>query len=264
MDGIHLSFAGAGRVATALCRRLLKTGYSIDLIVSRTEKTGKELASSVFAAWSDKLIFPKSTDIVIVAVPDHSLGSVLENLVCGENTIVAHTAGSFGLDVFPAGIKNKGVFYPLQTFSAGREINFREVPFLLEADEETTRRALHQLASSLSVKIDFVSKEQRRMIHLAAVFACNFTNHMLTAGYDIVTHAGIRSDILEPLIRETVSKAIESGPYGSQTGPAFRNDTNTIEKHLELLSLTPGFSQLYESVTSSIIEYYKNKKSDQF
>lgn len=259
MDRPHISFAGAGKVATALCRQLFKSGHPIELVVSRTEKSGRELAESVSATWSDKLVFPQSTAIIIVAVPDHSLTSVLENLLCGEKTVVAHTAGSYGLNIFPARIVSKGVFYPLQTFSAGREINFKEVPILLEADDEDSRKMLNDIASSLSTKIEFVSSERRRWIHLAAVFACNFTNHMLTAGYDIASNAGAGDDILKPLIRETVAKALEAGPSNSQTGPAFRNDFNTIEKHLELLSDNLAFRDLYKHITSSIIEYYKIK-----
>lgn len=259
MDKPHISFAGAGRVATALCRQLYKSGYPIDLVVSRTEKAAEKLALSVSAAWSDKPVFPQSSDVILVAVPDHSLAGVLDNLICGDKTIVAHTAGSCGLDVFPGRILRKGVFYPLQTFSAGREIFFQEVPILLESDDEGTRKMLQDIALSMSGNVDFVSTERRRLIHLAAVFACNFTNHMLTAGYEIASQTGFKSDILDPLIKETVSKALEAGPIGSQTGPAYRNDNITIAKHMELLSSIPEFKDLYKSVTSSIIEYYKNK-----
>lgn len=262
MDKSHISFAGAGRVATAICRQLYKTGYIIDLVVSRTEKSGKELAGSVSSAWSDQPVFPPTSEVVFVSVPDHSLRDLLGDLICGDKTIVAHTAGSYGLDVFPDRIKYKGVFYPLQTFSPGRVINFHDVPILLESDDETARNILYGIASSMSSDVQFIGVEQRRLIHLAAVFACNFTNHMLTAGYEIVSKAGIKAQILEPLIRETIMKALESGPSESQTGPAFRNDGNTIAKHLELLSSTPGIRALYEYITNSIIAYYKKDQSD--
>lgn len=259
MDKPHISFIGAGKVATALCRQLSKCGYSIDLVVSRTEKSAQDLASSVSAAWSTEAVFPQTSTVIIVAVPDQSLSAVLQNISCSVNTIVAHTAGSYGVDIFPEMLKRKGVFYPLQTFSAGREINFNEVPILLESDDEETRKVLQEIGLSISNRTEFVTTERRRWIHLAAVFACNFTNHMLTAGYDIASKSGVGDDILKPLIRETVAKAMEAGPSKSQTGPAFRNDLNTIQKHLELLSSNPALRDLYSYITSSIIEYYKIK-----
>lgn len=262
MDKPHISFAGAGRVAASLCKELYRSGYTVDMVVSRTEKNGESLAGSVSAIWSQNLIFPETTGLIIVAVPDNTLENVLNGIECDRNVVVAHTAGSYGTDVFPEKIRKKGVFYPLQTFSAGRSINFTEVPFLLESADEETRKILFEVASTLSDKIFFTDTEHRRMIHLAAVFACNFTNHMLTAGNEIVRNAGFQMNILEPLVRETLSKALEQGPERSQTGPAFRNDTITIEKQLSLLSSNPEFKQLYTSVTQSIIEYYKNRTSD--
>lgn len=262
MDRLHISFAGAGKVGIALCSELKRPGYIIDLVVSRTEKSAKSLAAFVSSSWSTTLSFPSSSDIIIVAVPDHSLEGVLNEIECASHTIVAHTAGSLGLDIFPGKIKRKGVFYPLQTFSPGRKINFTEVPFLLEADNEATAEMLHTVASSLSRNVSFVDAERRRMLHLAAVFACNFTNHMLAAASEIARNAGFHANILDPLIKETISKALEHGPEKSQTGPAFRKDVNTIEKHLGLLSSTPWLRDLYKPVTESIMEHYKTRNSD--
>lgn len=234
------------------------------MVVSRTENSGKPLAEKVGAIWSRFPEFPYSTDVIFVSVPDHSLETVLQNLKCGERTIVAHTAGSYGLEVFPQEIRRRAVFYPLQTFSPGRNINFREVPVLLETDDNEAAKILSGIASSISENVSFVGAERRKMLHLAAVFVCNFTNHMIAAGSDIVAAAGFDMEILHPLIKETVFKALEAGAADSQTGPAFRNDRNTIEKHLELLSSKPGFQELYRHVTQSIIEFYKPKKGDQF
>jgi predicted short-subunit dehydrogenase-like oxidoreductase (DUF2520 family) len=254
-----ISFAGAGRVASALCREFFRAEFSIDLIVSQTEKNGRSLADSCNALWSSELLFPDSTEVVIVSVPDHNLKSVLHKMRCSSDTLVAHTAGSFGIDVFPEHIKRKGIIYPLQTFTNGRKIDFKKLPFLLEASDEQSSAVLQMLAESIGGKAGFSDFENRRLLHLAAVFSSNFTNHMLTIGRDIALKAGFSFEILEPLIIETISKAVDLGPENSQTGPAIRNDQITIGKHLELLSFDPELHKIYSEMTRSIIKKYNKK-----
>jgi predicted short-subunit dehydrogenase-like oxidoreductase (DUF2520 family) len=255
-----ISFAGAGRVGEALCKELFHAGYCIDLIVSENEAKGKSLADYCKAEWSNDLVFPNSTKVIIVAVPDHRLKSVLESVTCCQETLVSHTAGSFGLDIFPEKIQRRGIFYPLQTFSKGRKVSFFDLPFLLESSDDESAGILKTLAESIGGKVHFVDTEQRRMLHLAAVFVCNFTNHMLTLGREVALKADYPFEILTPLIKETISKALDTGPENSQTGPAVRNDRNTIEKHLELLSFSSDLQKIYQEISQSIIEYYNNRK----
>jgi len=257
MKASNLSFAGAGNVAGSLCRILFQTGHRIVRIVSETETRGRGLSRECGASWSQELIFNGETDIIIVSVPDSRLANVLSGIKCHPETVIAHTAGSFGLDVFPEYIRNKGVFYPLQTFTAGREINFDGLPFLIEADNQITAKTLENLALSVKGKVHFTDLERRIKAHLAAVFICNFTNHMLTIGKEIASEADIPFQWFEHLVMETISKALEKGPENSQTGPAVRKDHNTIKKHLELLSLSPGLQKLYNDVTQSIILHHK-------
>ena len=132
---------------------------------------------------------------------------------------------------------------------------FSEIPFLLESSDDESSLILRNIAESINGKVHFVDTEQRRMLHLAAVFVCNFTNHMLTVGSEVALKAGFHFEILAPLIHETISKAMDSGPQNSQTGPAVRNDKNTIEKHLELLSFSTELQRIYNEMTLSIIEY---------
>lgn len=259
MRRYNISFAGAGRVASALCTELYSAGHKIIKIVSLTPSGGTLLAASCHAEWSNDLVFSDDTNVLIVAVPDHSLESVLNSIVCGRNTLVVHTAGSFGLDVFPDGIDNKGVFYPLQTFTRGRTINFERLPFLTEAENETSLEILDDLVESLKSKAYHAGAGQRQKLHLAAVIACNFPNYLFTESKTITENAGFSFDILKPLIEETLSKAFELGPELSQTGPAARNDNNTIEKHLELLSDSPQLQKIYRDISESIINYYKSK-----
>jgi predicted short-subunit dehydrogenase-like oxidoreductase (DUF2520 family) len=257
MDEIRISFAGAGRVAGALCRKMFQAGFKIDLIVSESEFSSRRLADFCEASWSTDLTFPDSSSVLIVAVPDKSLKSVLDNIICNPGTLVVHTAGSIGIDVFPEKFKFKGVFYPLQTFSYERQPDFKELPFFLEASDIRSYAILEDITESIGGNANFADAEHRRILHLSAVFACNFTNHMLTIGKEIAIKAGIPFNVLEPIIKETISKAIEIGPEIAQTGPAVRNDQNTIMKHMELLSFSPELQKLYSDMTDSIIKYHK-------
>jgi predicted short-subunit dehydrogenase-like oxidoreductase (DUF2520 family) len=253
----NISFAGAGKVASALCKELFNAGLKIDKIASITESYGRSLADACRASWSSDLQFPDTTNVIIVSVPDHELIKVLSKLKCKPNTLIVHTAGSFGMDVFPSNITHKGIFYPLQTFSKERKISFSNLPFLLESSDDESSIILQNLTELIGAKAYFVDTERRRMLHLAAVFVCNFTNHMLTEGQDLAKKAGFSLEVLKPLIKETVSKALENGPENSQTGPAVRNDHNTIKKHMELLSFSPELQKLYDDMTWSIMNYYK-------
>jgi len=259
MAQFRVSFAGAGRVAGALCNEMHCSGIRIVQVSSEKSTNGKSLARKCKAVWSSGLEFRDQADIIIVAVPDHRLQEVLGRIECPDNTLVAHTAGSFGLDLFPERIRHRGVFYPLQTFSEKRKIDFRDLPFFIETSDEKSSLILKKLAELLGGRVYFVDSDHRKMLHLAAVFACNFVNHMLTAGKEVTTKAGISFEVLKPLIQETISKALENGPEGSQTGPAARNDRNTIAGHMDLLSFSPDLQKVYREVTRSIIEHCKKQ-----
>jgi predicted short-subunit dehydrogenase-like oxidoreductase (DUF2520 family) len=257
VEKFKISFAGAGRVGSALCLKFFEDGHSLLKIVTPSPGRGKSLAAKVGAEWGSLPVFPEDTGILIVSVPDHRLESVLGKISCPPETIVVHTAASHGLEIFPAKILRRGVFYPLQTFTEGRRIDFRYIPFLLEASDKNTGQELENLALSLSRNVIFADAAKRSLLHVAAVFVCNFTNHLLTTGTELAQKAGFSQDILNPLIRETVSKALSGGPENSQTGPAIRNDLNTIARHIGLLEDDPELQKLYRAMTDSIINYYK-------
>jgi predicted short-subunit dehydrogenase-like oxidoreductase (DUF2520 family) len=263
MKRFAVSFTGSGKVASALIPVLLKKGHRINLIVSRGKEKGEALARTCSARWSDTPVFDEKTDIVIVAVRDSQLPEVLNSIRCSANTVVCHTAGSYGLELFPPAIARKGVFYPLQTFSEGRPVDLNEVPVFTEASDRPSLEILNGLAVSLGCKPMEADTEKRRMLHIAAVFVSNFTNFMLTNGEFISSKAGFEPDVLRPLILETVNKALAEGPFRSQTGPAVRNDLNTVKKHLDLLSFSPELQVLYSELTSSITELYKKRNSDE-
>lgn len=263
MKGYKISFIGAGKVAGALCRQLYREGFSITKIVSATGLRGEPLARSCNAEWSRSSVFDSNEDLIIVAVPDDLLPGILRGIKCPAKSTVVHTAGSFGLDVFPPFLGNTGVFYPLQTFSENRSISFSGLPLFLEASDEAALGLLRTIAGRIGAKVYMTSASQRAMLHLAAVFACNFTNHMLTAGKIISGNAGFSFDVLEPLIKETITKALEMGPETSQTGPAYRNDSGTIKRHIDLLSFSPELQGIYNEITQSIIKLYNKDPDDQ-
>lgn len=257
MSSYNIAFAGAGKVTSALCTVLYNSGHSIKKIVSPGKENGEKTAFSCGSEWSDKLDFSDNTDIIIVAVPDHSLTEVLASIRCGKNSIVAHTAGSFGLEVFPEAISRKGVFYPLQTFTKGRQVGFSGIPLFTEAADMETESVLRTLGESIGCTVHRSDADHRRLLHVAAVFVSNFTNYMLTSGKIITGESGFSFELLKPLIIETVNKALEGDPAESQTGPAVRYDINTIEKHTELLSFNRELQKMYKEISLSIMNYYK-------
>lgn len=260
VEVFRISFIGAGKVSGALCRKLYSEGCKIGRIVSRTEKKGQTLAHSCNSVWSDEYDFEHSDNLIIVAVADDELPRILKKIRCAPETLVAHTAGTLGLDIFPPQIKHKGVFYPLQTFSENHRINFRNLPLFLETSDDYSTEILLEIGRILGAKSHFTDTEHRRMLHVAAVFVNNFTNYMLTAGKQVAATADFPFDVLEPLIKETVSKALRIGPENAQTGPAVRFDEGTIKKHIDLLSFSPEFQRVYKELTRSMISYYKSSR----
>jgi predicted short-subunit dehydrogenase-like oxidoreductase (DUF2520 family) len=251
-----ISFIGAGKLAGALCMELYNAGYKIRTIISENGKSAAALAQKCKAKWSTELIIPEEIEFLIVAVPDHNLKLVLNEVVCSDDILIVHTAGSIGLDIFNERFKNTGVMYPLQTFSEGRKMIFKEIPFFIEASNPHTRLMLESIANQIGKSVYYTNSASRRMLHLAGVFVNNFTNLMLTEGKEIAVRAGFSFEELVPLLNETIKKAVEIGPENAQTGPAVRNDLNTIEKHLELLSFSPELRNLYREMSNSIIKRY--------
>ncbi len=259
MKSYRISFVGSGSVGGALCREFFTKKHTIVQIASRSGNSAIELSSYCKATPVENLNFDRECDIIIVSVPDYCLKKVIKEIRYTGNPVIAHTAGSYGLDVFPDHIKRKGVFYPLQTFSKERKVNISNVPFFLEASDRNTMDELKNIASILSNSVYESDENSRRMLHLAAVFACNFTNHMYILANMVCNKTPYAFNVMEPLIMETACKAIEIGPENAQTGPAIRNDIDTLKKHLKLLSFSSEMKSIYKIISNSIIEYYKNR-----
>ena len=248
-------------MASALCMELFSKGYRIEKIVSRSE-AGEALARKCGAVWSDTAEFSETTDIIFVAISDRNIGEALEKLKCSPNTIAAHTAASFGLDIFPEKIKRKAVFYPLQTFSYDRKIDFNGLPVFIESSDSAVSTVMVGVAESIGSKIFFADSQSRKALHLAAVIVCNFVNHLLVRGKEIAIKSGFSFEELKPLIAETIAKAFDNEPEKSQTGPAERNDKITIAKHLEMLSFDDDLKRIYNDISTSIINYHNRLKNN--
>jgi predicted short-subunit dehydrogenase-like oxidoreductase (DUF2520 family) len=248
---------GAGRVATALAIAFSEQKHSILKVISRSAAKAAALAARLGCEYADEPDVPAEAEVVIIAVNDDALGDVSAAMTCRGTPVIAHTAGSVGLEAFDrSSAINHGVFYPLQTFTHGRSYDFSSIPLFIESNNEKSRSVLETLASSLSSEVFYLKSEKRKFLHLAAVFACNFVNHLYNSGKEITAMAGMDFSVLLPLIRETMDKASDMGPEKSQTGPAVRNDKNTIEKHLDLLSFSPDLQKIYGVMTASIIKRY--------
>lgn len=196
-------------------------------------------------------------DCYIIAVPDDVVAQISDNLPF-ENRFVVHTSGSVSLNELNS--KNrKGVFYPLQTFSKNRKVYFNDIPLCLEATNQKDLELLKTMARTISSAVFKIDSEKRKHLHLAAVFVCNFVNHLYHIGHEITENHQLPFSILIPLIKETTSKIERGAPMAMQTGPAKRNDTSTMKKHLDLLDI-PIQKELYKLLSQAISESYGREK----
>ncbi len=244
---------GAGNVATFLAVELQAAGHRTGLVYSRTLANARKLGDRLKCRYTDdEGEIATAAGIKIVALTDEAIVAFAEKNILGQGLLV-HTAGSVPMDVFSGCSEDFGVIYPLQTFSPGRNPRKQGVPFCIEASNPGSLNIIRALASAAGNQVYEVSSESRMMLHLAAVIACNFTNHMYVLAEEAVLKAGLPFEILHPLVKETSLKAVERSPALSQTGPAARNDMIIIRKHLDLLSFSPELKELYHMITESIM-----------
>ena len=250
---------GAGNVATHLGIALQKAGCLILQVYSRTEESASALADRLLV---DYTIVPdeirRDADLYIVALKDAVLRQLAPVLVKGrEQALFVHTAGSMPMDLWKGLVKRYGVLYPMQTFSKQREVDFNTVPFFIEASAPAEVGVLRMVAVRLSPKVYEVTSGQRRHLHLAAVFACNFANHMYALSSHILEKQGISFEVMLPLIDETAGKVHELSPTQAQTGPAVRYDENVMSNHLAMLVDSPALQEIYKLMSKSIHEHHK-------
>lgn len=251
---LKISMIGAGNLATRLAGALHEAGCSIRQVYSRTMRSAESLAGQVGAQPICMLEeVDGQADILIFALTDKALPEVIP-MVAKRNpkALMVHTAGSMPMQVFAHHAERFGVFYPLQTFSKFRVVDFRPIPFFIEASDDEALQQLKSLAGVLSEKVYVADSEQRKRLHLAAVFANNFANHCYALAQQILEKYDLPFDALLPLIDETAAKVHDMAPLKAQTGPAIRFDENVIRAQENLLEGMTLSQQVYRLMSESI------------
>lgn len=250
-----IAIVGTGNIAWHLARAFRQSGIEVMYIISRAMDRATLLAGEVSAVpMDDPGKVQEQPDCYLLCVSDDALPEV-QAAYSGKGTLVAHTSGSTGISVLSAEGGATGVLYPLQTFTKGLNMEYGQIPFLVEGSDEVTTRRLERLAGQISGEVHVIGSAQRRKIHVAAVFACNFSNHLSAIADRLLRDSGLGFDLLRPLVTETLRKLENMPPLEAQTGPAVRNDLATIEKHLESLGRWPEEQELYRLLSENIIRY---------
>ena len=248
-----ITFIGAGNVASVLSSKLRNKGFEIVEILSKTEKSARDLALKLDCNFTTNLNDLQHTDLFVIAVKDDFIKETV-HLITDKETPIVHTSGCVGIDIF-SNKNNSGVFYPLQTFNKEIEMDFENLPICIESNNPSLASDLIDLANSITTSVHKLNSEQRKKIHIAAVFACNFSNHMLSISEDIMKKNNMDFSLLKPLIEMTFQKIKNNSPKDMQTGPAFREDEKVMEEHLKQLENRKAFKELYSKISESIINF---------
>ena len=246
---------GAGNLATHLGKALHAAGHDMVQVFSRTMQSAETLASFLDAEpLTDMAQVRDDADVYIFSVKDSALEQLISQLCGDDEKVFLHTAGSMPMSVFRGKALHYGVLYPMQTFSKQREVDFSIIPCFIEANEEFALKQIEGLAGQISRRVFQLSSEDRKYLHLSAVFACNFANHCYAASQELLQQHGIPFDVMLPLIDETAAKVHGMTPKEAQTGPAVRYDENVIGKQIQLLENQPYFQKIYDCMSKSIHE----------
>jgi len=256
---VHISFIGAGNIATQLALAFHRYNVIIDSIYGPTKSHVELLAEQVHAkAICELSAINSDSDFYFLCVPDNAIKEVISKMKVAKEAVIVHCAGSVHLNVFSTSFEHFGVFYPFQTFTKNKQIDFNKVNIFCEANSPEILGKILDLAKIISHHVLVLDSNQRLNLHLAAVMSCNFTNHLLALTYKICDENKLDFKYILPLIHETLQKAENGDPQINQTGPAIRGDHSTIEKHKELLETKPVLKNIYETLTYSI-QLTKNK-----
>ena len=259
IEDTPIVFIGAGNLATNLAKALYHKGFRIVQIYSRTEESARALAGQVEAEYTTDLQeISKEARLYIVSLKDAAFVELLPQITEGKpKSLLVHTAGSIPMSIWEGHAERYGVFYPMQTFSKQREVKFQEIPFFIEAIRPEDAELLKAIAATLSENVYEATSEQRKSLHLAAVFICNFTNHMYALAAELLEKYNLPFDVMLPLIDETARKVHELAPRDAQTGPAVRYDENVISNHLAMLADSPALQEIYKLMSKSIHEHHQ-------
>lgn len=233
--GRRITIVGTGNVGSHIAKALTRQKYDVSLIGSRM-LTG----------------LPEKSDVIIIAVKDDAIAETAKKLK-GKAECMAHTSGSVPMAVLEGCADAVGVFYPMQTFSKDVELNYPDIPFFIEGNSKEAETVLSGIARSISDNVRLANSADRKKLHLAAVFACNFTNHLMAIADDILKENGMDYTVMLPLLRQTIDKLYSIPPSQAQTGPAARLDRNVLDAHIDMLKGERHLKELYEEMTAQII-----------
>ncbi len=251
---------GSGNVAWSLAPALQDAGYNVSQVWSRNPYHAAELAAEVGAdAIIDLAEIRHDADIYIITVTDDGIASLASRLTARDGLCV-HTSGSVNADALSPITDTYGVLYPLQTFTKGRVTELSDVPVYIEAADPATLERIREVASAISSRVRCADSRQRRRIHAAAVFACNFTNHLWAIADRLLRQTGDGLSVLYPLITETTRKAMEMPPLDAQTGPARRGDKRIVSAHIHALDADDA--RVYAAISESIMKTYTADERD--
>ena len=247
---------GSGNVATVLGKKIIGAGHHIIQIIGRNEESVKELAYQFNCDFSYKLNeINQLGDIYIIAVADKAVGVIAENLKLNKQLVV-HTAASVSARVLAGCSSNYGVLYPLQTLHK-ELLTLPSIPVMVDGNSDETTNQLIEFATQFADSVAIANDKERLKIHLAAVFANNFTNHLFSIADSLINVNSFSFSQLLPLIKETIVRIESNSPVKMQTGPAIRNDEETIARHRKILHSSPAVLNVYDAITASIVAFYK-------
>lgn len=251
---MKVTLIGAGNLATQLGKSLKKAGVIISQVYSRTEDSARTLGELLEAEWlTDIKALRDEADIYIFSVKDSVLCELISEVCKGRgDKLFLHTAGSMPMSCFEGKALRYGVFYPMQTFSKTKDVDFERIPVFIEGNSTETEDVIRILANKLTQRVIRLSSADRKYLHLAAVWACNFTNYCYTVASDILSEHDIPFDVMLPLINETTEKIQNICPKAAQTGPAVRGDKNVMSQQLELMSDREDLQELYKMLSKGI------------
>ena len=256
-DAIHrIVILGTGNVAERLSLALKSAGLDIVQIYGRNLAKAKTLAQKLDAMHTENLgLIDSTADLYILSISDDAIAEVIKTFP-HKDALLVHTSGTTPMEVFGKSHEHFGVFYPLQTFSAKKEIDFINIPFCIEASSKVDEEKLISLAKKISNDVQTINSDQRRTLHIAAVFASNFTNYFYAISAEILEEKGLSFDLIKPLIQESAAKILAQSPAQAQTGPARRGDDKIISEHLASLNSNKDYKDLYEIISKLIKRKY--------
>lgn len=248
-----ISLIGSGNVATHLGLALKKNNYQINQVYSRTLENAEKLAVILNAEAINNLSALKTVDLIIIAVKDNAITKIINKI---NNSPIVHTSGSVDLAIFGNKFKQCGVFYPVQTFNKNIDLDFSNIPICIESNDKKFEFKIKQLANCISNTVICMTSEQRKQLHIAAVFSSNFSNHMFSIAEDLLNKSGVKFSILLPLIQQTIRKLEKNKAKNVQTGPARRKDTAIIQDHLSNIQ-DKDIREIYQKISENIIKEHE-------